>query len=474
MLDGNDLLDAGYPEGPVLGDALAVVRTRPDALSDEDVLRLLHTVREEPDLYTDHDDPALATLAEAWQDRAARRAARERQSVREEPRRYETYGADLIDSNAVRQMEEAMQLPVAVAGALMPDAHLGYGLPVGGVLACERAVIPYAVGVDIACRVMMSVFPEGEDYLDARADEVKNAFTGETKFGAGPGFQKSERRTHAVLDDPGWASTPFLRGLKGLAHAQLGTSGGGNHFIDAGLLDIGEDAGPVGLAPGRYVAVLTHSGSRGPGYKIADRYSDLAEASKPHLPRSHRRLAWLSLDTELGHEYWEAMQLAGRFASANHHVIHERVARRLGLEPALQVENHHNFAFEEKHEIGGEERELIVHRKGATPAGAGVLGLIPGSMGDASYLVRGKGAAGSLHSAAHGAGRRMSRTQAKKEVSRADRAAYLRERGVERLGGGLDEAPQAYKPIDEVMAAQRALAAPVGRFHPRLVLMADD
>jgi tRNA-splicing ligase RtcB len=475
MLDGNDLLDAGYPEGPVLGHALAVVRSRPDALGDEDTLRLLDAVREEPDLYTGHDDEAIAALARAWEERTARRDARQRQSVRDEPRPYETYGAEMIDANARRQMDEAMQLPVAVAGALMPDAHLGYGLPVGGVLACENAVIPYAVGVDIACRVMMSVYPEGEGYLAEHTDEVRSALTGETKFGAGPGFPKNERRRHAVLDDPAWEATPFLRSLKDTAHEQLGTSGGGNHFIDAGLLEVGGDADRAGgLAPGRYLAVLTHSGSRGPGYQIADRYSELAEESKPHLPESHRRLAWLSLDTERGREYWDAMQLAGRFASANHHVIHERVARRLGLQPALQVENHHNFAFRETHPVDGEERELIVHRKGATPAGDGVLGLIPGSMGDVSYLVRGGGVAESLDSAAHGAGRRMSRTRAKKQISREERAAYLQRRGVELLGGGLDEAPQAYKPIDEVMAAQRDLAAPVARFHPRLVLMASD
>lgn len=473
MLDGNDLLDAGYPEGPVLGAALEVARAH-DALSDEDALRFLETIREEPGLYTDHEDEAVAALARAWQERTEKRATRERQPLREEPLDYTTYGGEMIDANARRQMDEAVQLPVAVAGALMPDAHLGYGLPVGGVLACEGAVIPHAVGVDIACRVMMSIFPEGEGYLDARADEVKDALTGETKFGAGPGFAKNEHRRHPVLDDPAWEATPFLRDLKDTAAAQLGTSGGGNHFIDAGVLEVGEGAGLEGLDPGRHVAVLTHSGSRGPGYKIASRYSELAEESKPHLPESHRGLAWLELDTELGQEYWQAMQLAGRFASANHHVIHERVAARLGLEPAFQVENHHNHAWKETHRIGGEERELVVHRKGATPAGAGVLGLIPGSMGDVSYLVRGKGARESLDSAAHGAGRRMSRTQAKKEISRQERAAYLRERGVERLGGGLDEAPQAYKSIDEVMAAQRDLAEPVARFRPRFVLMADD
>lgn len=500
MLDGNDLLGAGYPQGPIIGKALAVVRAH-EALSDEDALRFLKTIREEPALYADHADAAVAALARAWQARdaeqrqaeqeAARRqafeehAAHQRQraarlaeergtSLREAWPAYQVYGADMIEASAKEQMDRAMQLPVAVAGALMPDAHLGYGLPVGGVLACENAVIPYAVGVDIACRVMMSVFPEGEAYLDAHAEAVREALTGETKFGAGPGFSKTERRHHAVLDDPAWTATPFLRGLKDTAAEQLGTSGGGNHFVDAGLLEVGEGAGFGGLAPGRYVALLSHSGSRGPGFQIARRYSELAEQSKPHLPESHRALAWLSLDSELGREYWEAMQLAGRFASANHHVLHERVAARLGLQPTLQIENHHNHAWKERHIVDGAERTLIVHRKGATPAGEGVLGIIPGTMADASYVVRGRGVAAGLHSSAHGAGRRMSRTQAKKTISAGERAAYLRERGVERLGGGLDEAPQAYKSIDAVMEAQHALATPVARFRPRFVRMADD
>ena len=165
------------------------------------------------------------------------------------------------------------------------------------------------------------------------------------------------------------------------------------------------------------------------------------------------------------------MELAGRFASANHAIIHKRVAEAVGLKEAAVVENHHNFAWNHTLPDG---RKVIVHRKGATPAAAGVLGVIPGSMGDAGYVVRGKGVADSLESASHGAGRLMSRKQAINSIAKASRDAYLKERGVHLLGGGLDESPQAYKPIDQVIAAQSELVDVMGKFSPRIVRMADE
>jgi tRNA-splicing ligase RtcB len=191
----------------------------------------------------------------------------------------------------------------------------------------------------------------------------------------------------------------------------------------------------------------------------------------PDLDKTIRHLAWLSLDSEEGQEYWLSMQLAGRFASANHYIIHHRVARAAGLKEAVVVENHHNFAWAEKLSDG---RDVIVHRKGATPAAEGLLGIIPGSMGDAGYLVRGRGVRASLESASHGAGRLMSRKAAMNSISRRQRDEYLRERGVTLLGGGMDESPQAYKPIDSIIAAQRDLVDVVGRFMPRIVRMADE
>ena len=143
----------------------------------------------------------------------------------------------------------------------------------------------------------------------------------------------------------------------------------------------------------------------------------------------------------------------------------------MGLKEIAHVENHHNFAWSESLP---DAPKAIVHRKGATPAGPGVLGIIPGSMGDAGYLVRGKGAAGSLNSAAHGAGRKMSRRGALQSIAKKDRDAYLRERGITLLGGGLDESPQAYKNIEEVIAAQDDLVDILGKFTPRIVRMANE
>jgi tRNA-splicing ligase RtcB len=227
----------------------------------------------------------------------------------------------------------------------------------------------------------------------------------------------------------------------------------------------------LGLNPGKYLALLSHSGSRGVGFKIANHYSQLAQRLHPNVDPAARHLAWLDLNSEAGAEYWLAMQLAGRFAAANHRLIHARVSAAIGLREAAAVENHHNYAWAERLATG---EEVIVHRKGATPAQAGVLGVIPGSMGDAGYLVRGLGSTDSLNSASHGAGRAMSRTQAFKTIPQAEMDRYLAERRVTLLGGSLDESPLAYKPIDEVMSAQRDLVETLGRFLPRMVRMAGE
>ena len=351
----------------------------------------------------------------------------------------------------------------------MPDAHIGYGLPIGGVLATENAVIPYAVGVDIACRMRLSLYEVSPYLLGEKKGLFEDALMKQTSFGMGAQWKGTDRADHEVLDDPAWSATPLLRTLKDNAMRQLGTSGTGNHFVEWGTFHLYE---PVsGLQPGEYLALLSHSGSRSVGFKIADRYSKLAMEKHPDLDKSIRQLAWLSLDSEDGQEYWLSMELAGKFASANHYVIHHRVAEAVGLKEALIVENHHNFAWEEKLADG---RSAIVHRKGATPAGAGILGVIPGSMGDAGYVVRGKGVSESLESASHGAGRLMSRKAALNSISKSTRDEYLKERGVTLLGGGMDESPQAYKPIDSIIAAQSDLVDVIGKFMPRIVRMAQE
>lgn len=371
---------------------------------------------------------------------------------------------DAIDIQAEAQMDAASRLPVAVAGALMPDAHVGYGLPIGGVLATRNAVIPYAVGVDIACRMKLTVLDLPLAYLDAQRGRLTEAIERETRFGIGASFR--ERREHEVMDAD-WAVSPITRANRDRAWAQLGTSGSGNHFVEFGVLTVRSAEG-LRLEAGRYLALLSHSGSRGTGAAVCDHYSKLAMKRHEDLPKEMKHLAWLAMDSEEGREYWAAMELMGRYAEANHALIHRHVARRLGAAVLLDLENHHNFAWRERH--FGEE--LIVHRKGATPAGRGVLGIIPGSMATPGFVVRGRGVAESLNSSAHGAGRRMSRTQARKTLAWRDVRMMLEKNDVTLISAGLDEAPMVYKDIHSVMAAQSALVEVLAEFVPRLVKMA--
>jgi tRNA-splicing ligase RtcB len=396
---------------------------------------------------------------------------------------YPTWGAD-IDQGAHDQMANAMRLPVTAAGALMPDAHIGYGLPIGGVLATRGAVIPYAVGVDIACRMMMTVFDLAPERLAKDRERFRTIIERNTLFGAGQAFRKPAE--HAVLEED-WSITSVTRSLKDKATGQLGTSGSGNHFVEFGEFEVpvpptvpSASVSPgFTLKPGRYLALLSHSGSRGPGATVAGHYSKLARELHQELPKELSYLAWLDMDKE-GTEYWAAMELMGRFASANHHVIHAKIARDVGQlkgeggSVLFQVENHHNYAWRERHTIGGHEEEVIVHRKGATPAGKGVLGLIPGSMATPGYLVEGLGNAASLASASHGAGRRLSRTKAKEATRWSHLKPQLEAAGVELMSAGLDEGPHAYKDIESVMAAQSDLVRVLGKFTPRLVKMAPE
>ncbi len=366
-------------------------------------------------------------------------------------------------------MLEACRLPVTLAGALMPDAHVGYGLPIGGVLATDNSVIPYGVGVDIACRMKMSVLDWNPTLIAGMRDRLANVLESETKFGVGAAFERP--RTHPVMEED-WTVSPVTSRLRDKAWKQLGTSGSGNHFVEFGVFAVTNNE--LGLEPGDYVALLSHSGSRGTGAEVCNFYSKRARELHPELPKELQRLAWLTLDEPDGQQFWSAMNLMGHYAAANHALIHQAILRRLGLTAILDIENHHNFAWKERHPIDGIEREVIVHRKGATPAGAGVLGIIPGSMASPGFVVRGKGNPPSLNSAAHGAGRVMSRTKARQSFTWSGVRKLLAERGVDLLSAGLDEAPGVYKDIDSVMAAQTDLVEVLGRFDPKLVKMCPD
>lgn len=479
MITGKDLKERGWPEGPIMGLTLkAANELHAAGMDDDSILRELEKVRAAPGSTT---EAVLKPLASELSRMEAAEATARQDALREEALPYGVWGADLIEENTAAQMEGAMRLPVSVGGALMPDAHLGYGLPVGGVLATEGAVIPWAVGVDIACRMRLSVFDISPEILDERRDDLADVLLRNTNFGAGGKFKEGRRPEHEVLDDPAWEATPFLRKLKDTGVAQLGTSGSGNHFVEWGVFEAlgetGETAEEEGVStegeerafvPGRkYLALLSHSGSRGVGFKIAERYSRIAKQKHPTLEGSVADLAWLDLSSEEGEKYWLSMNLAGRFASANHAVIHDKVARALGEDFLSTVENHHNFAWVE--EVGG--KEAIVHRKGATPAGRGVMGVIPGSMGDPGYVVRGRGNERALNSASHGAGRLMSRSQAFKSIPEERWKEYLAERGITLIGGSVDEAPMAYKDIETVVGLQGDLVDLVGRFTPKIVRM---
>ncbi len=272
-----------------------------------------------------------------------------------------------------------------------------------------------------------------------------------------------------MLDHADFNRTDLLRRLHGKAVRQLGSSGSGNHFVELGRIEVFPQ-NELGLAAGMYTAILSHSGSRGLGANVAKHYTDIAMA-KCKLPTEAKHLAWLDLDSEAGQEYWLAMNLAGAYARACHDVIHANICEALGAEVLATVENHHNFAWKETLHDGN---AYIVHRKGATPAGAGVAGIIPGNMVAPGYVVRGMGNESSLNSAAHGAGRRMSRQKAKHAITMSSLKKVVQSERVTLIGGSAEEAPLAYKDIELVMKSQTTLVTVEGKFYPRVVRMAKD
>ncbi len=482
-LQGKDLRKINYPEDRTIAIVIDVMHKHYKHHSLEDALQILQDILANPFEFTESEP--LSKIANALIDyniRLLRKGEKSHMTISEElltdalqtesneyflrndKLQYASYGIGDIEEGAVKQMETAMKLPVTVAGALMPDAHQGYGLPIGGVLATQNAVIPFGVGVDIGCRMCLSVFDISEKFLKSKEDYFKNLLKENTLFGAGKEFTKSSE--HEVIDRKEFDENPLLKSLQFKAAKQLGTSGSGNHFVEFGIVEIKEENNTLKLPVGNYIGLLSHSGSRGLGATVANHYTKLAMQTCK-LPNEAKNLAWLSLDTQEGLEYWLAMNLAGDYASACHHEIHRKIAKAMNEDPLTIVENHHNFAWKEMHD----GQELIVHRKGATPAGKNVLGIIPGSMTAPGFIVNGKGVASSLNSASHGAGRRMSRSKALSSITMNDMKKVLKDNGVTLLGAGLDEAPQAYKDIREVMKAQTELVDIVGTFYPKIVKM---
>ena len=459
-MKARELMNLGIPKGEPTRLAMAAIGEFMKAGRTRNAVRTqIIAIAEKPEAHT--EDPVFGPMAASL---IKTKAARARFEQRMEPAPYRRWGSDM-DAQSIQQMENACKLPVTLAGALMPDAHTGYGLPIGGVLATKGAVIPYAVGMDIACRMKLTVLDLPVTAIRGQEGHLRNALEEATSFGVGGGF--SPRKDHAVMAED-WSFSPITKRWRDKASYQLGSSGSGNHFAEFGTLTLARDE--LGLKAGVYCALLSHSGSRGTGGQVATHYSKLAMDLHPELPRELSQLAWLDMDSDAGREYWLCMELMGRYAAANHYLIHRDVARLLGAKVLLDIENHHNFAWKETH--FGEE--VIVHRKGATPAGAGVVGIIPGSMATPGYVVRGKGQPDSMNSASHGAGRRMSRTATKNAYTWHDGKKFLAEHDVVLISAGLDEVPMGYKDIETVMASQSDLVDCAARFDPKLVKMANE
>lgn len=421
-IKAKDFYALGYPKSKVVSVALGSIHRHHKKRAKEDILQEAKAVLAHPLHFV--EDPVWSKTAVLLHSAAPSI----RKPISKGMADYRIYGESGIEMLAKHQLYQALKLPIAVQGALLPDAHSGYGLPIGGVLATDNAVIPYGVGLDIGCSMALSILDIEASYMSGKEDRFKTLLREHSKFG--PKETHDKKMDAAVLEDPLFGELPLLRSLHQKAYRQLGSSGSGNHFVEFGVVELLENQPKIGLPKGKYIGLLTHSGSRSLGANIAMHYTRQAQKQQ-HLPKVFRHLAWLDMDSELGISYWKSMQLAGDYAAACHDNIHYRMAQQLGAKVMFAVQNKHNFAWKEQ--LNGQE--YIVHRKGATPAAAGELGIIPGSMSSPAYIVSGKGATGSLSSASHGAGRRYSRSKARTMISRSEMRKEIKTKGIHLLGG---------------------------------------
>jgi len=459
-LKGKHLRKVDFPSDVAKSVAINIMTKHYKHVSNEEKLEIIKNVLSDPENYLAHEN--LEPLARALCGKPKLKSDYEVHILKKDGD-FNLYGQRYIDQNAVLQMETAMKLPVSVKGALMPDAHYGYGLPIGGVLATDNVVIPFGVGLDIGCRMALSIYAQPENYIQRKEYDLQKALRRYTHFG-NDGTLDFEV-DHEILERPEFQSTDLLKRLHHKAWFQLGSSGTGNHFVEFGEVEIVND-NTLGLEPGKYIGLLSHSGSRGMGAAIASIYTKIA-MQKCKLPREAQSLAWLNLNEEAGQEYWLAMNLAGDYAKACHDVIHKNLERVMGLTAVCKVENHHNFAWKEIHD----GRELIVHRKGATPAAKGELGIIPGSMATRGFIVSGLGNEGSLNSASHGAGRKMSRKEARESITKSSMTQQLSQAKIKLIGGSVEESSNAYKDIEVVINSQQELVKIEGSFSPKIVRM---
>lgn len=459
-MKGKHLRKVDFPSDIAKSVAINIMTKHYKHVSMEEKLEIIKNVLLNPEQYVEHEH--LSSLARAIVGKPKMKTDYEVNMLKHSGD-FSIYGQRHISQNAILQMEAAMKLPISIKGALMPDAHHGYGLPIGGVLATNNAVIPFGVGLDIGCRMALSIYALPENYIQKKEYDLQKALRRYTHFGNDGTLDFDV--DHEILERQEFQSTELLKRLHGKAWYQLGSSGTGNHFVEFGTVEIHSDNN-LNLAAGNYIGLLSHSGSRGMGAAIAATYTKIA-TQKCKLPRELQSMAWLNLDDEAGQEYWMSMNLAGDYAKACHDVIHRNLERVMGLEAICKVENHHNFAWKEIHD----GQELIVHRKGATPADKGELGIIPGSMTSKGYIVSGLGLEASLNSASHGAGRKMSRTEARESITKSSMTTNLAEHKTMLIGGSVEEASIAYKDIEAVMKSQQNLVQVEGSFTPKIVRM---
>jgi tRNA-splicing ligase RtcB len=345
----------------------------------------------------------------------------------------------------------------------MPDTHMGYGMPIGGVLATKGYIIPNAVGVDIGCGMSAVRLPLREAPDEMTLKYAMNMIRKYIPFG----FKKHSRSGMAPERKmPKVPYGPVVAEYLINAQMSLGTLGSGNHFIE---VQMGSDG---------YIWVMVHSGSRNLGKQVADYYNNVAislnRTYHSEVPISHE-LAYLPIDSDAGRDYIEEMNYCIEFARLNRKEMMARVVGSfytlLNLQedhdPAIDVV--HNYARMENH-YGS---NVMVHRKGATSAKLDEIGIIPGSQGSMSYIVKGKGNPESFDSCSHGAGRKMGRKQAQKKLNLQDEIDNLDGKGVIhsiRTESDLDEATGAYKDIEEVMDNQMDLVAPMIQLRPLAVL----
>lgn len=372
--------------------------------------------------------------------------------------------ASALEKGAMDQAKNMVMLPyVHSHAAVMADAHSGYGVPIGGVLALDGYVIPNAVGLDIGCGMQAVQFP-----LRA-ADVPRGALQGvveQIKATIPVGFTwHNHPQAPERMPEWGELNTGTLLGEIEKAELQLGTLGGGNHFIELQRDEEGN------------LWAMVHSGSRNIGKQVAEHHHEIAKdtAERTHLWLPDKDLACLSVNGELGQAYLADMDYCLRFARANRDLMMDQVIEAVRAntgctgEPKFRHDIHHNFAAIEEH-LG---KKVVVHRKGATRAFKDQVGIIPGSQGTASYIVEGLGNPESFMSCSHGSGRRMSRGRAKRELDLAAEIARLDEQGIIhgiRTTKELDEAAGAYKDIEEVMANQADLVRPLVRLTPLAVV----